>query len=183
LARERADFFDTRVTGRPEVWQTIHSALQVLWDPLGQGANGDGSNGLATAQLILSAAEITLPTGDLAQGAYDSLGNYYALPDWVVADPSNMSEDDDTAETGDGKGDVTAGEETAEELDDDEAMRRREEKGKAVMDARDQITVQARLSENSHDVVVSVGKSESVRSVARKIQEESEVSVPVQLQT
>jgi hypothetical protein len=132
---------------------------------------------LATAQIILTAAEITLPTGDLAQGAYDSLGNYYALPEWVVSDPSNVGEDEDTGEetVADGKGDLTVGEETTEELDGEEAMRRREEKGKAVVDTRDQITIQARLSETSRDVSVVAGKGETVRSVARKIQEESGV--------
>ncbi|KAH7110964.1 hypothetical protein EDB81DRAFT_863008 [Dactylonectria macrodidyma] len=77
IATERADFFDTRVTRRPEVWQTIHAALQVLWDPVDQDAQDDGSNGLATAQMILSAAEISLPTGNLVNGVYDALGNYY----------------------------------------------------------------------------------------------------------
>ncbi|CRK35837.1 hypothetical protein BN1708_019832, partial [Verticillium longisporum] len=65
LARERTDFFDTRVTGRAEVWETLHAALRVLWDPAAQGAADDGTNGLATAQGFLTAAEVTLPTGNL----------------------------------------------------------------------------------------------------------------------
>ncbi|GKT51340.1 ubiquitin domain-containing protein DSK2 [Colletotrichum spaethianum] len=182
LDRERADFFDTRVTGRPEVWQSLRAALEVLWDPVGQGAAADGTNGLATAQGILDAAEITLPTGDLAQGAYDQLGNYYALAEWLVADPTNLVEDDATIDdadealsTRDLKDDLAGGEETTEELDEDEDdnVRRREEKGKAVVDARDQLSVLARLSETARDVTVNFAKSDSVRVVARKIQEES----------
>lgn len=149
-----------------------------MWDPAGQGADSDETNGLATAQSILSAAEITLPTGDLAQGAYDALGSYYAIPEWIVADPTNIGEDKEGGAVGDGKGDLTADEETAEELDDDELVRRREEKGKAVMDARDQVTLLARLSENSQDVSITIAKGESVRNISRKLQDEAGVSMP-----
>ncbi|OHF00814.1 ubiquitin domain-containing protein, partial [Colletotrichum orchidophilum] len=180
LDRERIDFFDTRVTGRPEVWQSLRAALEVVWDPVGQGAADDGTGGLATAQGILDAAEITLPTGDLAQGAYDQLGNYYPLSEWLVADPTNLVEDDATIDgadealsTGDFKDDLAGGEETTEELDEDDNIRRREEKGKAVVDARDQLSLLARLSETARDVTVSIAKSDSVRTVARKIQEQS----------
>lgn len=184
LDRERADFFDTRVTGRPEVWQSLRTALEVLWDPVAQGAAADGTDGLATAQGILDAAEITLPTGDLAQGAYDQLGNYYPLSEWLVADPTNLVEDDVTVadealSTADLKDDLAGGDETTEDLDEDDNLRRREEKGKAVVDARDQLSVLARLSETARDVTVSFLKSDTVRVVARKIQEESGVSRPV----
>ncbi|OTB01688.1 hypothetical protein M426DRAFT_63581, partial [Hypoxylon sp. CI-4A] len=166
LDRERADFFDTRVTGRPEVWQVLKAALEVLWEA-----------DTTTAQSIIRAAEVTLPTGDLSNGAYDSLGNYYALPEWIVSDPTNVAED-----RPDGKGDthqrdddddLTAEEDTVEEQDEDEAIRRREEKGKGVADIRDMVKVRARLSENLPDVIVSIGPEESVRSLARKIAEES----------
>ncbi|KAK1572818.1 ubiquitin domain-containing protein [Colletotrichum navitas] len=180
LDRERADFFDTRVTGRPEVWQSLRAALEVLWDPVSQGAAADGTGGLATAQGILDAAEITLPTGDLAQGAYDQLGNYYSLAEWLVADPANLVEDDAATEgadealsTRDLKDDLAGGDETTEELDEDDNVRRREEKGKAVVDARDQLSVLARLSETARDVTVNFVKSDTVRVVARKIQEQA----------
>ncbi|CAM1507397.1 Fc.00g070380.m01.CDS01 [Cosmosporella sp. VM-42] len=173
LARERADFFDTRVTGRPEIWQTVHAALEVLWDPTSEDAQDDGSHGLATAQMILSAAEISLPTGNLANGVYDSLGNYYQLPEWVVCDPRNVAEDHD----GGAKGELsTAGEETTAEeemSEDEEIARRKQEKGKEVIDVRERVTLRARLSENGKDVKISIGESESVRSVARKIAQDA----------
>ncbi|KAF6834508.1 Ubiquitin domain-containing protein 2 [Colletotrichum musicola] len=179
LDRERTDFFDTRVTGRPEVWQSLHAALQVLWDPAAQGAADDGTDGLATAQGIISAAGITLPTGDLRQGAYDELGNYYPLTEWVVADPTNLVEDDatiggaDEMSARDLKDDLAGGDETTEELDEDDNVKRREEKGKAVVDARDELSVLARLSETARDVTVRFVKSDNVRTVARKIQDEA----------
>lgn len=185
---ERADFFDTRVTGRQEVWQVLKAALEVLWEADLGRANGvasqddDGTGGLATAQSILKAAEVTLPTGDLSNGVYDSLGNYYALPEWIVGDPVNVAEGGSAktkAKGGVGRkgdGDLTGEEDSVEELDEDEALRRREEKGKGVADIRDMVKVRARLSENLPDVIVSVGPEESVRSLARKVAEESGVS-------
>ncbi|KAL7897487.1 hypothetical protein HDV63DRAFT_259823 [Trichoderma sp. SZMC 28014] len=170
LAKEREEFFETRVVCRPEIWQTLHAALQVLWD-----ANPDDSqdedSALVTAQTILNAAEISLPTGDLVNGAYDSLGNLYALPEYIVSDPENLADDNDP----DFKGDTsTAGEETAGEEDDvdsEEAERRREEKGKGVLDEREMVTLRARLSETGQDIIIPVTKTDSVRSVVKKITE------------
>lgn len=174
MDQERADFFDTRVTGRPEIWQTVHAALKVLWDPASQDAQDDGSNGLATAQMILSAAEISLPTGNLANGVYDALGNYYQLPEWIVCDPRNVQEDDQEG----AKGDVsTVGDDTAADDDlsddDDEIEGRKREKGKEVIDVREQVILRARLSENGRDIKVRITETESVRSVAKKIAQEA----------
>jgi len=195
LDRERTDFFDTRVTGRAEVWQTLRAALEVLWqadiahhraETSSTTAGGDGggelgeeepSVALATAQSILDAADITLPTGNLAQGAYDALGNYYPLPEWIVADPVNIGQQQtqQQQQLGDAKADLTLSADEVD-LDDDEAERRREEKGKAVATSiENQISVKARLSENSHDVVVTLGREETVRSLVRKISEEAQV--------
>lgn len=203
LARERTEFFDTRVTGRQEIWQALRAALELMWDADTTARNSrvqqqmagsptesevgatttsgehDRAEALATAQTILSAAEITLPTGDLVNGAYDKFGNFYAFPEHIVADPINISltEEGDSGggAFGDAKGDLTAGEETAEEdlADEDEAARRREEKGKAVIDMRDQVPLRARLSEGDRDVTLHVGRGESVRSVSRRIAEEA----------
>ncbi|KAK0744997.1 hypothetical protein B0T21DRAFT_96091 [Apiosordaria backusii] len=191
LRRERVEFFDTRVTGRQEIWQTLHAVLEVLWTSaeaerngqVGRRSEDDGPSeedpaiALATAQSILDAADITLPTGDLYNGAYDAFGNYYQLPHHIVSDPTNLEwrpgwEQDDMDDT---KADLTAGEETTEEREDveDEVERRREEKGKGVVDVKDLITIRARLSDGSRDVNVSVGKGDSVRSLARQIAEDA----------
>lgn len=165
------------------MWGALHAALQVLWDPVGAGGE-DGEGGLATAQSILDAAGVTLPTGDLARGAYDGQGNYYAFHEWAVSDPENIIEEGE--EEGDGGSEVGGldleGEDVKgtgveeREVEGEEADRRREEKGKGVVDVRDLITVYARLSEDGRDIKVSVAKSESVRSLARKVLEESGVS-------
>lgn len=163
LDREREAFFDTRVAGRTEVWQTLHGALEVLWSS--SLANGDFEGGIATAQTILEAAGLTLPTGDLANGVYDTLGAFYSLPEWVVADPENLAEDDDEEE------------DKMVDGDEDEVLRRREEKGKKVVVEGDLIRVKARLSDRGGpDVVVSVGKGDSVRLLTKRVFEESDVS-------
>jgi len=168
LDREREEFFDTRVTGRPEIWMTLKAALQVLWT----GEEDDDEGGIATAQTILEAADVTLPTGDLANGAYDAFGALYSLPEWVVSDPVNLVvEQDDDVEDGLVKG-------SPEVVDEEEeAARRREEKGKAVLVAADVIAVKARLSDRGGaDVTVQVGKGDSVRLLTKRIFEESGVS-------
>ena len=146
---------------------TLKAALQVLW----AGDDG-GEGGIATAQTILEAADVTLPTGDLANGAYDAFGALYSLPEWVVSDPVNLvMEESDEVEDGLVKG-------NPEVIDEEEeAARRREEKGKAVLAAADVIAVTARLSDRGGaDVTVQVGKADSVRLLTKRIFEESGVS-------
>jgi hypothetical protein len=111
----------------------------------------------------LSAADITIPTGDLANGVYDSFGNFYPIPEYVVADPLNMAEVPAVIEDGDvGKSEV-------EESEDE--LKRKDEKGKGVM-----VELKARLSDGGgHDLVLRVGKDDSVRLVTRRILEASGV--------
>jgi hypothetical protein len=154
----------------------LRAALGVLWNPEAEGAADDGAAGLATSQSILDAVEITLPTGDLANGAYDSLGNYYPLPEWIVSDPTNLVDDGDAGKTGDVKAIVGVDEAEAEASGEDEASNTREEKGKAVEDAANLIKVVARLSETATDVEVTIDERDSVRTVERKIMEASGVS-------
>jgi hypothetical protein len=164
------------VTGRAEIWQTIHAALQVLWNP---SEHGDETEAMATAQTILSAAEISLPTGNLVNGVYDSLGNYYPLPEYIVCDPVNIA--DDSADD-DAKGDGSTGaDDTAADDDDydddvdDVGKDKAVEKGKGVVAVTEQISIKARLSENGKDYQLLVGKAETVRSVSKKIAEQAEL--------
>ncbi len=50
---------------------------------------------IETAQGILDAAGITLPTGNLVDGCYDEAGNLYRLSEVVVSDPINVRDDGD----------------------------------------------------------------------------------------
>lgn len=194
MDRERTDFFDTRVSGRPEIWQTLNVALDVLWAAAiakrdGPNVSGDDSNAvlaLATAQTILDAADITLPTGNLADGAYDLLGNYYQLPAHIVSDPLNIAsgdEDNDDHQSGEGKtaeDPAADGDDDGDDDDDrdDEAERRRVDKGKAVINVSDQVLAVIRMSSTARDLKLDVGKDESVRRINHRILEESNVSGP-----
>jgi hypothetical protein len=170
LDRQRAEFFDTRVTGHPEIWQTIRAALEVLWSG---GDVHDSDDGLGTAQQILDAAGITLPTGDLAGGVYDSLGAFYPVPEHIVADPTNLAVVPPRAPDEEDKSGAAEG----EPIDEDELLRRREEKGKAVVNTNDLVTIRAKLSDReATPLKVIISKEDSVRLVARKILEESDVS-------
>jgi hypothetical protein len=168
LDRERTEFFDTRVTGRMEIWQTLRVALEIIRS---ERSPENEEAGFATAQQILDAAEITLPTGDLVNGAYDGFGAFYALPAYIVCDPTNIAQEEPVNVDDGDKG------EGSEELDEDEILKRREEKGKGVLNPADQIHVKARLSDGGGpDLRVSIGKDDSVRLLARRLLEESGVS-------
>lgn len=180
LDRERREFFETRVTGRPEVWAALAAAITIM-----------RGNDLATAQSIINAAGVTIPTGDLCEGCYDEQGVLYRLPQCIVSDPENMAETSSS-----GVNDGTQGSEVMQEEDDLEALadgkfgtedasgdelmaedmeRRRDEKGKTS--ERNLIRVQARLSDRGGpDLTVSVGKSQSVGFLARKIQQDAQAS-------
>jgi Ubiquitin-binding domain len=58
------------------------------------------SGDVATAQGILDAAGITLPTGNLVDGCYDEVGNLYRLPEVVVSDPVNTVREGGDGEAG-----------------------------------------------------------------------------------
>jgi len=165
LNDEREAFFDTRVTGRQEVWQTIHAALRALWE----SEDGRRLEGFDLAKSILSAGDILLPTGNLANGVYDAFGNYYPLPEYIVCDPTNMASDDDV------KTELPNNAEGSPEDNDLEGDAERSEKGKSVVVAREHVALRVRLSENSRDYNVSVTTNESIRSVAKKVVMEAEL--------
>jgi len=165
----------------------LRAALEVLWEADIRGAaavaaaRGSSDSGrdeegdatelaLATAQSILDAAEVTLPTGDLADGVYDLWGNYYQLAECVVCDPDNVIEE------GDAGGEVVEEVKAGEEEEDEEAQRRRDEKGKGVVDRLSLVTAVIRLSDTGRDLKMKVGKEEGVGSVVRRLKEETGVS-------
>ncbi|CAF9939388.1 MAG: hypothetical protein ALECFALPRED_008088 [Alectoria fallacina] len=160
LDRERQEFFDTRVTGHTEIWATLKVVVGLLAD-----------SDTVTAQSILDAAAITVPTGDLKNGAYDEAGNLYQMPEHVISDPQNVFLDQQE--------EIKKGEVSNEATDDDEAIeRKREEKGKSVLKTGDIIKVRARLSDRGGpDVVIPLGKDQTVRILVRRVQEEAIVGI------
>lgn len=145
---------------------------------------------LATAQGILEAAGVTTPTGNLIEGCYDEAGNLYRLPETIILDPTNVIPDDTTrrcnrnsnidGETmvglSEAKSVALDSENIGKEEEDSEATeRRREEKGKAS--ERDAVKVKCRLSDRGGpDVVIVLGRSQTVGALARRVQSETDVS-------
>ena len=159
LDRERQDFFDTRVTGHAEIWASLKVVVGLL---------GDGD--ITTAQSILDAAAITVPTGDLKNGAYDEAGNLYQLPGHIISDPQNLVPEQEI---------IGKGETLNEVSEDDELERKREEKGKSVVKPSDLVKVKARLSDRGGpDIVVAVGKDQPVRTVVQRIRDDTRVGIP-----
>lgn len=182
LSRERKDFFDTRVTGRQEIWAALRTVTELI-----------RSGELDTAQGILDASGITTPTGTLLDGCYDSLGNLYKLPQAVITDPVDVTEDSQYGHghsTSNIDGDTIMGESDAKaaalldgddektvgtEEDPEAIQQRREEKGKSV--ERDAVKVRCRLSDRGGpDVIISLGKSQNVGTLVRRVAIEAQVS-------
>ena len=124
-----------------------------------------------TAQGIIDAADVTVPTGDMVEGVYDQAGQYYQLPEFVVADPTNIFEDEPVnlqkgVDDGEGADAATA---NLPEI-------KKEEKGKGrALKKGEGVKVKARLSDRPKDVVVWIEKEEKVQGVVERVKEEAEV--------
>ncbi|TGZ84123.1 hypothetical protein EX30DRAFT_338686 [Ascodesmis nigricans] len=79
IDRDRREFWDTRVSGREEIWSALRVATEML-------ENGD----VSMTQEIVNAAGITVPTGDLTKGVYDQQGNVYIIPKFCISYPTNL---------------------------------------------------------------------------------------------
>ena len=151
------------MTGRQEIWAALKIVVGLL-----------GEDDIQTAQGILDASVITVPTGDLVNGAYDEVGNYYQMPEHMISDPVNLIPEEKSATTEAANNDRDDDEDT----DEEEVERRREEKGKAVLKSGESIKVKARLSDRGGpDVVITLAKDQSVRVLVRRIQDEAGVSM------
>ena len=129
---------------------------------------------LETAQGIINAADITVPTGDMVEGVYDPAGQYYQLPEFVVADPTNLLEDEPV--------NLQKGVEDSESADVDtthleSVETTKEEKGKGKAPKKgDGVKVKARLSDQAKDVAVWIDKGEKVQGLIERIKDEAEVA-------
>jgi len=141
LERKRAEFWDTRVTNRPEIWAVLRSAIE---EPE-----------LDTAQQMLEAAAIILRSGDLVDGAYDELGNRYDIPEYCLSDPVHLREPDPQ--------EAEDGYEKSETLLVD-SPDHRDSVETAVAEE-----VRVRMSDTGHDFVIGIAESEHVGSIREKV--------------
>lgn len=141
-------------------------------------------NDLTTAQGILDAIGVTLPTGRLEEGGYDEAGNLYRVPNALLSDPTNLQPDQE--EDGAGETETVVGADAKEPanlkvIEDEEDKdvivddNVREDKGKAPVE-KDAVKIKCRLSDRGGpDVVVAMGKNQNVAALIRLIREEAEV--------
>ena len=170
LERERIAFFDTRVTGRQEVWD----ALKLACEFQRQGR-------VAEAQGILDAANVTSPQGRIAiekhkhkrpGGVYDERGEIYDVPDWIVVDPGDIVEDDEEKDVEGGASDDDESREMA--ALPMQQQQRTVEKGKARAESPGSILqVKARLSDSSADITFSIGSRSPVSVALQTVQKAS----------
>ncbi|KAK5120957.1 hypothetical protein LTR85_005741 [Meristemomyces frigidus] len=174
LERERTAFFDTRVTGRQEVWD----ALRVACDLLRHG-------NVVDAQGVLDAANVTSPLGRIyvdkgkhrrPGGVYDERGEIYDIPKWVVADPQDLVEDQEEKDVeggaSDEEEDLAAAQQTLA------AERRRQDKGKGRAESPgEKLYVKVRFSDGSPDVAFTADAKHPVAASLRQAEHMSGKSV------
>lgn len=159
MAREREEFFETRVTGRPEIW----SALKEVTELVRQG-------NLRDAQGILDAAGITLPTGKVEEGVYDERGVLYRIPENIVSDPKNVVNNDDITDPAVPKG-IEAGAILAP-VADNETL----DKGKDALE-EGAMKIRCRLSDRGGpDTIVLLGPTQPVSVLLRRLRTEATIT-------
>lgn len=168
LRSERRDFFDTRVTGRPEVWGALKEVSELI-------RRGD----LTDAQGILDAAGITLPTGRLEEGIYDERGMHYRIPENILTDPLNVVDEDGATMVGnDGLSkELDAGQDVVPAITStDGATHEKVDKGKEAME-KDAVKVRCRLSDRGGpDTTILLGQSQTVAVLIRRLRTEASIS-------
>lgn len=168
LQRERSEFFETRVTGRPEIWAAIKEVSELV-------RQGD----LTDAQGIIDAAGITLPTGRLEEGIYDERGVHYRVSENILTDPMNVVDEDGTT--------VVGSDSLSKELDTgkeatlaipptDGATQEKIDKGKEALE-KDAVKVKCRLSDRGGpDTIVLLGQTQAVSVLIRRLRTETSIS-------
>ncbi|KAJ1671566.1 hypothetical protein GGF38_000707 [Coemansia sp. RSA 25] len=78
LMRQRDEFWDTAAVyeGRAEIWQALRLACE--------------SDDAQLAAAILESVGVSVPTGRIADGAYDELGACYEIPQYCLCVPVNL---------------------------------------------------------------------------------------------
>lgn len=137
--------------GRSEIWAALATVCEEF-------RCGD----LDEASAILGAVGCSCPTGNLwgtrtRGGVWDEGGVYYAVPDWCLADPEGVVEDEE------GKEEVEV------------VMR---DRGKAPASAKLEkgIKVKTRLSHVARDVIINLDAEDAVRVLVERVREVASVS-------
>ncbi len=133
---------------------------------------------IATAQSILDAVGVTLPTGRMEDGGYDENGNLYRIPETIMSDPTNLADEDGDDQT---VVEMTESKGVKKIVDDESETKEtiaestHEDKGKAAVD-KDAMKIKCRLSDRGGpDVVILLGRTQTVGVLCRRIRDEGDV--------
>jgi ubiquitin-binding protein len=188
----RNAFFDTRVSGRPEIWAAVRLVCELV-----------GSGDLSDAQAVLDAAGGTCPTGVVwgrRGGVYDAWGERYIVPVWCVGWPGEVLraegervmhsggglelDEEDDGEEDDGEEDVrfwrnrgsmaVFSDTGPKGKKVDRRSRSEEEEDDRKMKGKE-IKVRVRMSNTARDIVVKTGDEDSVGKLMRRVREVGEV--------
>ena len=130
----------SNLQGRLEIWQALRYACE--------------SEDLVFAQTILDSVNVTIPTGNLANGCYDELGNRYVIPVYCIVDPINLTKDED-----DEGSSTTSDDMDVKLLSDQQATT-----------SAPQHTVKTRFSNTARDIDIGVNlKTDTIAMLRRKI--------------
>lgn len=174
-------FFETRVTGDPQIW----AVLKLVCDHIRAGDTD-------AAQAMFDSAGLTTPTGriksDRVRGAearsrkggiYDDKGTCYEIPGWVMADPGDLAPDEITVVDPSSRDDVEK--DGSEAGGDDNSSGIHHSADKEGGGGSEKVTVRARLSDRGTDIVVEVGIHQKVKVLVKRIQQEAATEKNVKL--
>lgn len=153
LEKERNAWWETRVTGDPQVWG-LYREITDRW------RRGETRK----AQGLLDVVGCTCPSGKLWHGIYDATGVHYTTENalWVLFEPPEELAPEDVT--------------TDEELSGQAGPSKASPKGKAR--AGEPVKVRCRLSNSNQDVVVQVSKGESVGILRERLGQQTNVCRP-----
>lgn len=177
LNKARVEYFETRVTGRAEMWGVIQTVCGLV-------ETGSCKDALA----ILEAAGGTCPTGILwgsQGGCYDDRGERYVVPAWCVGTPASILEEStgDISLVGTSFQDSKA-ERTSEDLDGGYI---RDTKGKGRIIAEEgaikgkEIKVKVRFSHTARDEVLTTGDQDLLELLAQRARQKATVSTSIHI--
>ncbi|KAI5305364.1 hypothetical protein KEM56_004619 [Ascosphaera pollenicola] len=164
IEREREEFFETRVTGRQEIW----AALKMVAEEMRIGH-------IENAQGILDAAGITTPYGDLVDGCYDASGISYKLEPVLVADPPVIetfgNDDDGNASSTADENESDCGDIGGKDIDAMGSTSEEKEKGAQAPS----ILVTVRLSDSDRNMRIRIGRDQHVHALEKRLRAEADV--------
>jgi hypothetical protein len=171
LRKARAEYFETRVTGREEMWTVVQTVCGLV-----------EAGSLLDAQAILEAAGGSCPTGILwgsKGGCYDDRGERYIVPTWCVGQPESIKigQNDDVSSDEVEKG-VSRGNSMSEDV---VGSYSREAKGKGKVVPEQgaikgkEIRVKVRYSHTARDDTFVIGDQDKLELLAQRARQKAAV--------